>query len=43
MVDERESWQKCSSNIDVLVAPSVWHENSPLVIQEAFAAGCRQS
>mgnify|MGYP001167431608 CR=1 FL=1 len=24
---------------DVLVVPSVWYENSPLVIQEAFAAG----
>jgi glycosyltransferase involved in cell wall biosynthesis len=25
--------------IDVLVVPSVWWENNPLVIQEAFAAG----
>lgn len=25
--------------IDVLVAPSLWYENSPLVIQEAFLAG----
>ncbi|MDD5565668.1 MAG: glycosyltransferase family 4 protein [Candidatus Omnitrophica bacterium] len=25
--------------IDVLVVPSLWYENSPLVIQEAFAAG----
>lgn len=37
---ERESLAEVLSNIDVLVAPSVWHENSPLVIQEAFAAGC---
>ena len=26
------------SNIDVLVVPSIWYENAPLVIQEAFAA-----
>lgn len=26
--------------IDVVVVPSLWHENNPLVIQEAFAAGC---
>jgi glycosyltransferase involved in cell wall biosynthesis len=26
--------------VDVVVFPSTWHENSPLVIQEAFAAGC---
>lgn len=26
------------SNIDVLVVPSLWYENAPLVIQEAFAA-----
>jgi len=26
------------SEIDVLVVPSVWHENNPRVIQEAFAA-----
>ena len=25
------------SEIDVLVVPSLWHENSPRVIQEAFA------
>jgi glycosyltransferase involved in cell wall biosynthesis len=28
------------SRLDVTVVPSIWHENSPLVIQEAFAAGC---
>ncbi len=27
------------NQIDVLVAPSIWFENSPLVIQEAFLAG----
>lgn len=27
------------SNIDVLVVPSIWYENAPLVIQESFAAG----
>ncbi len=27
------------SKIDVLVVPSIWYENSPLVIQEAFLAG----
>ena len=27
------------SNIDVLVVPSIWYENSPLVIHEAFLAG----
>ncbi|MBU0754781.1 MAG: glycosyltransferase family 4 protein, partial [Planctomycetes bacterium] len=26
--------------IDVLVLPSLWLENSPIVIQEAFASGC---
>lgn len=28
---------KVFSEIDILVVPSVWYENSPLVIQEAFA------
>jgi GT2 family glycosyltransferase/glycosyltransferase involved in cell wall biosynthesis len=27
------------SSIDVLVVPSIWPENSPLVVQEAFLAG----
>lgn len=27
------------SNFDVLIAPSIWYENAPLVIQEAFIAG----
>ncbi len=26
-------------NIDILVVPSIWYENSPLVIQEAFLKG----
>jgi len=26
-------------NIDVLIVPSIWYENAPLVIQEAFLAG----
>lgn len=29
---------KILSEIDVLVVPSLWHENNPRVIQEAFAA-----
>jgi len=29
---------KVLSNIDVLVVPSIWYENSPLVIHEAFVA-----
>jgi glycosyltransferase involved in cell wall biosynthesis len=28
------------SALDVLVVPSIWHENTPLVVQEAQAAGC---
>lgn len=31
--------EKVLSDIDVLVVPSIWYENSPLVIQEAFMAG----
>jgi len=30
---------KILDQIDVLVVPSIWYENSPLVIQEAFLAG----
>ena len=26
--------------IDVLIVPSLWYENSPLVIQESFFIGC---
>ncbi len=28
------------SRLDVLVVPSIWYENTPLVIYSAFAAGC---
>ena len=28
------------AGIDVLIVPSIWHENTPLVVQEAQAAGC---
>lgn len=28
------------SSIDALIVPSLWHENTPLVVYEAFAAGC---
>ena len=37
---QRDQLASILSNIDVLVVPSVWHENRPLVIQEGFAAGC---
>lgn len=35
------NWEiaKVLEKIDVLVVPSIWYENSPLVIQEAFMAG----
>lgn len=35
----REHVADALSAIDVLVVPSIWPENSPLVIQEAFLAG----
>ena len=35
----RDALAAVYGQIDVLVVPSVWHENNPLVIQEAFAAG----
>jgi glycosyltransferase involved in cell wall biosynthesis len=28
------------ATMDALVVPSLWHENTPLVVYEAFAAGC---
>jgi len=36
-----KNWEigKVLDQIDVLVVPSIWYENSPLVIQEAFLAG----
>src|SRR5207244_1671153 len=36
---DRESVADVYSQIDVLVVPSLWLENSPLVIHEAFMAG----
>ncbi len=30
---------KVLQDIDVLIVPSIWYENAPLVIQEAFLAG----
>jgi glycosyltransferase involved in cell wall biosynthesis len=35
---ENKDIAKIFAEIDVLIVPSIWHENSPLVIQEAFAA-----
>jgi glycosyltransferase involved in cell wall biosynthesis len=35
----RDAMAHVYDQIDVLVVPSVWYENNPLVIQEAFAAG----
>jgi len=34
---DRSQLTRIMSDIDVLVVPSVWYENAPLVIQEAFA------
>jgi GT2 family glycosyltransferase/glycosyltransferase involved in cell wall biosynthesis len=36
---EHRQIPKVLGSLDVLVVPSIWPENSPLVIQEAFAAG----
>lgn len=36
---DNQSIQSVLTNIDVLIVPSLWYENSPLVIQEAFLAG----
>jgi glycosyltransferase involved in cell wall biosynthesis len=35
----RDAVGQALAQTDVLVVPSLWYENSPLVIQEAFAAG----
>jgi glycosyltransferase involved in cell wall biosynthesis len=35
---EHDDLANVLSNIDVLAVPSIWYENAPLVIQEAFAA-----
>ena len=36
---DRKSLGAILADIDVVVVPSIWYENAPLVIQEAFAAG----
>jgi glycosyltransferase involved in cell wall biosynthesis len=36
---DREQLATVLAEMDVLVVPSIWYENAPLVIQEAFAAG----
>jgi glycosyltransferase involved in cell wall biosynthesis len=35
----RQDIWRVLSEIDMLVTPSLWYENSPVIIQEAFAAG----
>lgn len=35
----RQDIWRVLSEIDMLVVPSLWYENSPVIIQEAFAAG----
>ena len=35
----RERVPQALASADILVVPSLWYENSPLVIQEAFASG----
>ncbi len=37
---DRGSVRQAFEEIDCLVVPSLWLENAPMVIQEAFAAGC---
>jgi len=37
-IEHEEVWNALSK-MDVLVVPSLWYENSPMVILEAFAAG----
>jgi glycosyltransferase involved in cell wall biosynthesis len=37
-VARQDIW-RVLSEVDVLVVPSLWYENSPVIIQEAFAAG----
>lgn len=37
-IPHQQVWQVLSE-IDILVVPSLWYENSPMVILEAFAAG----
>ncbi len=38
-VAEREGVPQVLQRADVLVVPSLWYENAPLVVQEAFAMG----
>lgn len=38
-VFDHSLWQEVFRDIDVLVVPSLWHENTPLVILEALATG----
>ena len=35
---DREKLPSILANIDILVVPSIWYDNAPLVIQEAFAS-----
>lgn len=37
---EREKVAAAYSEIDVLVVPSIWYENSPITISEALSHGC---
>lgn len=34
-----EDLGKVLAEIDILIVPSIWHENNPRVVQEAFASG----
>jgi len=34
---DREQLSRIMSELDIVVVPSIWYENAPLVIQEAFA------
>ncbi len=36
---EQDELAQCLSQVDVLVVPSIWVENHPLTIREAYAAG----
>jgi glycosyltransferase involved in cell wall biosynthesis len=37
---ERDSVMQAYNEIDVLVVPSIWYENSPITISEALSLGC---
>ena len=32
--------EKALSDLDVIIVPSIWYENAPLAIQEAYMVGC---